>query len=90
MLQTLFFFRLTDAGGLTITTDERGSRLPLDDRLGYKPEDWKFVAAISGAELSKVITSAREAEQELAERGYYTIKKRLVIVGHPFFAKHPA
>jgi hypothetical protein len=90
MQPTLYIFRYGDTGGLTITTDEQGSRLPIDAALGYKREDWKFVAAIPSDELPKMITDVRDAERSLAGWGHYTIRPRQVIEGHPFFDKHPA
>jgi hypothetical protein len=73
MQETLYVFRLGEKGGFVITTDRQGSRLPLDDALGYKPGDWKFLDAIPSSELPKMITNAREVEPALTSHGYYSI-----------------
>jgi hypothetical protein len=72
-----------------ITTDQQGSRLPIDPVLDYKPGDWKFLQPIPSADLANMITSHREVEPALTDWGYFAIRRRDIMTGHPFFAKHP-
>jgi hypothetical protein len=88
MQETLYVFRLRDDGGLIITTEQSGSRLPIDEQLNYKPGDWKFVGTIQSADLPNMLTSHKEVEPVIARDGYYSIGKRDAIIEHPFFKKH--
>ena len=90
MQPILYVFRLRDKGGLVITTDQSGSRLPIDAELDYKPGDWKFLQTIPSADLPKMLTSHREVEPALTGWGYYSISKRDKLQGHSFFQRHPA
>lgn len=90
MQPVLYVFRLRDKGGLVITTDQGGSRLPIDAELDYKPGDWKFLQPIPSMDLPRMLTSFREVEPALRGWGYYSIGKRDTIQGHPFFDRHPA
>ena len=89
MQPILYVFRLRDKGGLVITTDQSGTRLPIDADLDYKLGDWKFLQPIPSADLPKMITSYRDVEPALTGWGYYSISKRETL-GHPFFQRHPA
>ena len=89
MQSTVYIFRLRD-GGLVITVDASGSRLPLDDALGYKPGDWKLLGPVPAADLPAMITSAKEVEPALIDHGYYSISSNQIIDSHPFFQRHPA
>ena len=90
MQPILYVFRLRDKGGLVITINQSGSRLPIDPDLDYKPGDWRFLQSISSADLPRMLTSYREVEPALSGWGYYSVSNRDTIQGHPFFAKHPA
>jgi hypothetical protein len=45
MPPTLYLFHSLD-GGWMLTDRRDGSRLPIDDELGYKPGDWKYIADV--------------------------------------------
>ncbi len=83
MQETLYVFRLRDTGALAVTTNQSGSRLPIDNQLDYKAGDWKFVARIKSAELPNLLTSDREVEPALQSRGYYPFRLREVLEDHP-------
>jgi hypothetical protein len=89
MQPILYVFRLRDKGGLVITTDRSGSRLPIDADLDYTPSDWKFLQPIPSADLPKMLTSHREVESALTGWGYYAISARETL-SHPLFQRHPA
>jgi hypothetical protein len=90
MRSKLYFFRLGKDGGIVVTTDSRGSRLPIDKSLDYKLSDWNFLEAVPRVDLPKMIMSVPEAEAALAGHGYYSLSSREVLRGHPFFQRHPA
>jgi hypothetical protein len=64
MQEILYVFRLHN-GGLVITTDPGGSKLPIDAALDYKPGDWNFVDTILGSELPKMLMDHRDVEPAL-------------------------
>jgi hypothetical protein len=88
MQPMLYFFRLRDGGGIVITTDRNGSRLPLNETLGYKPGDWQFLEAVPSTELTRMITNVHEVEPALTDHGYYSLTSSQIIADHPFFKKY--
>ncbi len=90
MQPTLYVFRLRKRGGMVITTDQSGSRLPIDMELDYKPGDWKFLEAIPTTELSSMLFDHREVEPAVASHGYFSIAGKRANQDHPFFRRHPA